>query len=234
VFILYVFVKEKMPEKAEDAKEEHIPVMASIKQVFSDKDRSAVRILISLFFWFMAYEGARPFLGLYMVESLGVNEGYAAFCQGIGGIASVILAVPTGYFAHKMGRRNFIRFCLVAVAIVMLLVSLCGQVTQRLGLSDMAGLVLVLSLMFLFGAFWIGILVNSFPMLWQMTTYENVGVYTGLYYTFSQSAAILAPPITGGIIDLAGYSGIFAFGAFCMIVAWFFMGGVSSGEAAKQ
>ncbi len=231
VCILFIFVKEKVPEKTEDEPEQKVPFIASIKQVFAGQDKSAVRILISLFFWFMAYEGAKPFLGLYMVESLGVNESYAAFAQGIAGISSVIVAVATGYFAHKMGRRNYIRLCLIVLAVIMMLIFLSGFLSPRIGLSSMGGLILFLSLMFLYGAFWIGIVVNSFPMLWQMTSYDTVGVYTGLYYTFSQSAAILAPPVTGAIIDLAGYPGIFVFGALCMAAAWVVMGGVSSGEA---
>jgi MFS family permease len=116
----------------------------------------------------------------------------------------------------------------------MMLIFLSGFLSQKLGLSSMGGLVFFLALMFIYGAFWTGIVVNSFPMLWQMTRYETVGVYTGLYYTFSQSAAILAPPLTGGIIDLAGYPGMFVFGALCMAIAWIVMRGVSSGEAAGQ
>jgi MFS family permease len=85
--------------------------------------------------------------------------------------------------------------------------------------------------MFLYGAVWIGVTVNSFPMLWQMASFGTMGIYTGMYYTFSQGAAILAPPVTGLIIDLSGYGGIFLFGSLCMLAAWYTMGGVRSGEA---
>jgi MFS family permease len=61
-----------------------------------------------------------------------------------------------------------------------------------------------------------------------------MGIYTGLYYTFSQGAAILAPPVTGLIIDLAGFWGIFIFGSLCMLAAWFTMGGVKAGEPETQ
>jgi MFS family permease len=88
--------------------------------------------------------------------------------------------------------------------------------------------------MFLYGAVWIGVVVNSFPMLWQMATFGTMGIYTGLYYLFSQSAAILAPPITGAIIDLTGYPGIFIFGGLCMLGAWLVMGGVNSGEPQES
>jgi MFS family permease len=115
---------------------------------------------------------------------------------------------------------------------VMILIPISGAVALNQGLSSNGRLGLFLLLMFLYGAVWIGIVVNSFPMLWQMATFNNMGIYTGMYYTFSQSAAILAPPITGAVIDLGGYAGIFIFGGVCMLVAWFIMGGVSAGEAA--
>ncbi|HCT36260.1 MAG TPA: hypothetical protein DF292_04395 [Firmicutes bacterium] len=90
------------------------------------------------------------------------------------------------------------------------------------------------ALMFLFGMFWVAIVTNSFPMLWQMATYGNMGIYTGLYYTFSQAAAIISPPITGTIIDLVGYRGIFVFSAFCMLAALLVMGKVTRGEPRED
>ena len=92
----------------------------------------------------------------------------------------------------------------------------------------------LLGIMFVYGIFWITIITNSFPMLWQMATFGTIGVYTGLYYTFSQTAAISSPPITGALIDLVGYPGIFVFAALCMLVARFFMGKVQKGEPGEK
>ncbi|GHT56762.1 MFS transporter [Spirochaetia bacterium] len=239
VLVLLLFFREKLPEKTANTGEK-VPVIASIQQVFSGqtnegkKDYSVARILISIFFWFTAYEGAKPFLGLYMVEAMGVSEGNAALAQGIAGVSSVIMAIPAGYLAHRLGRRRFIRLSLVGLAAVLLLIPLSGFLGPRAGLDASGALILFLILMFLYGAVWIGVVVNSFPMLWQMASFGNMGIYTGLYYTFSQGAAILSPPITGAIIDLSGYPGIFIFGAACMLIAWFTMGGVKAGEPVKD
>lgn len=238
VIILFAFVREGNQEQTDE--EARIPLLSSIKEVFfakrepegKSRDSSVPRILFSLFFWFMAYEGAKPFLGLYLVESLKTAETNAALAQGIAGISSVILAIPAGYLAHRLGRKKFIRLSLIILAIILILIPLSGFVTLKSGGSVAGVLILFLILMFLYGALWIGVVVNSFPMLWQMANFGNIGVYTGLYYTFSQSAAILAPPITGGIIDIGGYQGIFIFGSLCMLIAWVIMGGVSAGEAA--
>ncbi|MFW5741916.1 MAG: MFS transporter, partial [Spirochaetota bacterium] len=69
---------------------------------------------------------------------------------------------------------------------------------------------------------------------WQMATFANMGIYTGLYYFFSQGAAIIAPPITGSLIDLAGYRIIFLYCAACLMVAFVFMGFVTGGEPGHK
>jgi MFS family permease len=61
-----------------------------------------------------------------------------------------------------------------------------------------------------------------------------MGIYTGLYYTASQGAAILAPVLTGAIIDLVGYRGIFLFCSACMLAAFLVMGKVRSGEPTEK
>lgn len=88
-------------------------------------------------------------------------------------------------------------------------------------------------LLFLFGMFWVTVITNSFPMLWQMADYGNMGIYTGLYYTFSQAASILAPPITGFIIDLTSFRGIYIYSALCMFGAFLTMGLVKKGEVGQ-
>ncbi|MDR3276348.1 MAG: MFS transporter [Treponema sp.] len=231
VVVLLLFVREKLPEKTAAA-EKPVPVFKAVKMAFTAGNSSVPRILIALFCWFLGYEGVKPFLGLYMVEVLGVAASNAALAQGIVGVASVAFAVPVGYFAHKLGRKRYIRLCLVLVTVILLLVPACTILARSLGMGPAGLLVLCLGLLFLFGAFWIGITVNSFPMLWQLADFGNMGIFTGLYYTFSQSAAIVAPPITGLIIDLGGYQGIFVFSGLCMLAAWFVMRGVSAGEAA--
>jgi MFS family permease len=226
-FVLLGFVREKSGD--EKAAEKRLPLIASIKGVFSGETKNSVgRILLSLFFWFLAYEGAKPFLGLYLVEYVGVDEGSAALAQGVAGISGVLLAVPSGYLAHTIGRKRFIRICLGVLSAILLIIPLSSLAAGGLALGPRLAVFLVL--MFLYGIFWIGVVVNSFPMLWQMADYSTMGIYTGLYYTFSQSAAILAPPLTGAVIDRGGYAGLFVFGAFAMLAAWFVIGGVRLGE----
>jgi MFS family permease len=63
-----------------------------------------------------------------------------------------------------------------------------------------------------------------------MSTYETVGIYTGLYYFFSQLASIISPPIAGACIDRFGYRSLFIYGCVSMLVAFFLMAKVDKGE----
>ncbi len=230
--LLFFFVHEKkQPKEQSGSKEKRMGLKESLSALFSRKDKSVLRILISLFLWFLAYQGVLPFIGKYGVESLGASSGLAALAAGMVGIAYALFAVPSGFFAHRLGRKRTIRWALAALAVVLTFLFFFLPVTKALGLTGMARLALFWATMFIFGMFWVTVITNSFPMLWQMADYGTVGIYTGLYYTFSQAAAITAPPLTGLLIDLAGYPAIFLFGALCMAGAWAVMGSVRSGEA---
>jgi hypothetical protein len=101
-----------------------------------------------------------------------------------------------------------------------------------LGLAGTGAFYVFLGMMFVYGIFWGSVITNSFPMLWQMSTFGTIGIFTGLYYTFSQSASILAPPVTGLVIDITNlfkpapeyqYTGIFIFASLCMLGAFLVM-----------
>ena len=191
----------------------------------------------------MAHEGVKPYLGLYARDVHKVSEGSMALPQGIAGIAYALFAIPMGALAHKIGRRKLIQTSLIALCVITGLffaVSLFGPGVTAIRNS---AFMVFLGLMFIYGIFWGSVITNSFPMLWQMSTFGNIGIYTGVYYLFSQSASILAPPITGLIIDFTKlfkpsieyqYSGIFLFASLCMLAAFFVMNSVKRGEATDN
>lgn len=230
--MVFAFVREKNRDNV--TREERVPIMKSIKAIAGQQDKSALYILISLFLWFFGYQGVLPFIGKYSVEVLKTSTGTASLAAGMVGVAYAIFAIPSGYVAHRIGRKRTIRTSLAVVATLLVIVTFHGPLTEKLGLSPKMALYSFWALMFLFGMFWVSIVTNSFPMLWQMATYGNMGIYTGLYYTFSQAAAILSPPLSGTIIDLVGYRGMFVFCAICMLAALLVMGKVTRGEPRED
>ncbi len=56
-------------------KEEKEPDMfQSLKELTQDKDKSGLRILVAIFFWFLAYTGIEAFLTLVCHQTIG-NSG---------------------------------------------------------------------------------------------------------------------------------------------------------------
>lgn len=111
--------------------------------------------------------------------------------------------------------------------------SLDKQIVETEDTSKSMGTIRLISfwlLLFLFGIFWVTVITNSFPMLWQMADYKTMGIYTGLYYFFSQLASIIAPPLTGFCADLFGYGSLFVFASIFMLLAFLFMNKVKRGE----
>ncbi len=228
---LFIFIREKQRAEKDEKK---TSIKESISLVFSGTDKSAVLILISLFLWFLGYQGVLPFIGLYSKEIIGVSSGTAGLSAGMVAIAYALFAIASGIIAHKKGRKTTIRASLLALTVITLILSLHPYVSKILGFSQLSMLISFFILLFIFGTFWVSVVTNSFPMLWQMASYDDMGIYTGLYYTFSQGAAIAAPPITGFIIDLFGFQGIFVFASVCMFAAFLVMGKVTGGEASGR
>ena len=235
VVLLFAFVKESKSKVASEEEREEKPkepLLASLKAIFTEKEKSALFILLSLLCWFIAYQGILPFIGVYTMEELGTSAGTAALSSGMVGVAYAAFAVPSGKVAHRYGRKKTIRAALLAIVVDLLLVFLHGTLTQ--GMNPTLRLASFWALLFLFGIFWVTVVTNSFPMLWQMADYQTIGVYTGAYYFFSQLASIIAPPIAGGAIDLFGYPALFIFGLVFMAVALMLMRGVHRGEPEED
>ena len=234
VILLFLFVKEKSGSAVEAAAKDRVPIISSLKKIFAEKDKSAFFVLISLLFWFIAYQGVLPFVGKYSVEILQTSKANAALAAGMVGIAYALFAIPSGIIAHKKGRKKTIRVALVALAVVLLLIYAHSIFMVNNSISGTLRLLSFWVLMFFFGMFWVTVVTNSFPMLWQMADYSNMGIYTGLYYFFSQLASIIAPPITGALIDIFGYGSLFVFAAICMLIAFVLMSKVTRGEVTDD
>lgn len=227
VILLFLFVKEKKAfEHAQTEKK--VPILSSLKVIFGEQDKSALFILFSLLFWFIGYQGILPFVGLYSKDILKTSSGTASLAAGMVGIAYAIFAIPSGIVAHRIGRKKTIRISLSVLVVLLAGIFFHDPITAHL--SAALRQYTFWALLFCFGIFWVSVVTNSFPMLWQMSTYQTVGIYTGLYYFFSQLASIISPPITGAFIDFFGFRAIFLYGSVSMLVAFLLMGKVTHGE----
>lgn len=235
--LLFAFVREGAAAKE---KRERTRLMESLRLVFGGGDHSAMLILLALFCWFLGYQGVLPFMGIYSRQVLGVSEGLAGLSPGAVAIGYMLLAIPSGIIAHRFGRRRVIRTGLAGIVVTLLLMFFHEPITRGLGFSPFVAWILFLAILFAFGMFWGSVITNSFPMLWQLAHFGNMGIYTGLYYFFSQGAAITSPPLSGALIDLftfgfgdtVGLRMIFVYSTVMMAAAFLIMGRVRGGEAS--
>ena len=234
--LVFIFIKE--PKEFETTSKERPNLLHSLRDVIRDQDKSALRILLAIFFWFVAYNAIEAFFTLYAQNHLGLPGEDGARLLGQLSVLFVIFALPSGYIGARFGRRRTIILGILGLSACMLAMfflpvsSLLVQITKlpALGVVPVIGIILMFA-----GAFWALINVNSLPMVVDMTDDLRVGTYTGLYYMFSTLAAIVGPNINGLIIQLTGknYSLVMIVGPIFMFVALLMMIGVRRGEARK-
>ncbi|WKZ40712.1 MAG: MFS transporter [Anaerolineales bacterium] len=242
--IVYLFIEE--PKEYEET-EKQPGMFESLKEVFRDADKSGLRILLAIFFWFIGYSAVDTFFTLYARNHLGLNEGDGATLLSILPLFFVLFAIPAGYVATKLGRKTTISIGLITVTIMLILLyvtpaealltaiaplPLVGIPLEEGGarMLTLAGVLLIFG-----GVGWAFVNINSLPMIVDLTSAARIGTYTGLYYLFSTFSAIVGPNINGWAIQLTNnnYNIIMVLAPIFMMIAFTLMIGVKRGEATQ-
>lgn len=154
-----------------------------------DVKKSLIFLLLSVIFWFAAYNAATSKFSVYAQNVLGMNFSLPLMvAQG----AAIISYIPIGLIASKVGRKKTIIVGVSLLFLAFLLGCFVNENTTFLMYITMA----------LAGIAWATINVNSYPMVVEMANNKNIGVYTGYYYTASMGAQIITPMLSGLIMDL--------------------------------
>ncbi len=235
--LVFIFIKE--PKKVTEEAEQPPSLGESIRFILNDPDKSALRILLSIFFWFIAYNGIEAFFTLFARNHLGLPEADGARLLGQLSLFFVLFSLPAGYFGAALGRRRTIMAGIILMAACVALMyflpvnTLTILLTQLpvLGQVPVVGVILMVA-----GISWSLININSLPMVVDMTEASRIGTYTGLYYLFSTLAAILGPILYGLIIQWSGnsYSLVMLVSPIFFILAFLSISGVTQGEARSE
>jgi Na+/melibiose symporter-like transporter len=234
--LVLIFIREpKVYEKSEQKPS----MIASLKEVSQDPDRSALRMLMAIFFWFVGYNAIEAFFTLYAQKHLGLPESDGARLLGHLSLLFVLFALPSGFIGGRIGRRVTILTGISLMSVVMLAILFLPPSTLTIPLISLPvlGVVPVISLFLMAaGVAWALININSLPMVVDMTDAVRLGTFTGLYYLSSTLAAIVGPNVNGWIITLTGdnYNSIMIVGPVFFILAGLLMLGVRRGEAIEE
>ncbi|MGI6644656.1 MAG: MFS transporter [Bacilli bacterium] len=183
---------------------------------------SFVLILSSVVLWFMGYNAATSKFSLYATDVLNQKTFTLPLMVAYG--TALVAFIPIGFISSKFGRRKTI----LAGIIIMTTAFVLGIFAR----PNTAWLMYIT--MGVAGIGWATINVNSYPMVVELASKDNVGVFTGYYYTASMAAQIITPILSGAIMDAFGsYKPLFYYSAiFCGLsfVTMFF---VKHGDAKK-
>ena len=234
--LVFIFIKE--PKNYEEA-EKQPNMFASLKELTKEKDKSGLRILLAIFFWFLTYQGVESFLTLYATKHLGIPDGDAGRMSGHMGIFFVLFAIIAGIVGSRLGRKKTISIGIVGMATLVLLIAILPVdfLTIELTKLPALGMIRVVNLFLMAaGITWSFININSLPMVVDLTTASRIGTFTGLYYLFSTLAAIVGPNLNGLIVQLSGnnYGMVMVMGPVFLVIALVLMLGVKRGEATKE
>ena len=232
--LVFIFIRE--PKVYEESPEQTPGMIASLKEVMRDDDKSALRLLLAIFFWFIGYNAIEAFFTLYSVNHLGLDEADGAGLLGHLSLFFVLFALLAGFIGSRVGRRVTIStgLLLLTALITGMFFMTSEALIQPLASIPVLGTVRVISLFLMSaGIAWALININSLPMVVDMVDLARVGTYTGLYYLFSTLAAIAGPNVNGLIIQFSGnnYNSIMLMAPVFMVCALILMWGVRRGEA---
>ena len=90
--LVFLFIKE--PKVYEEKGEAQPSMITSLREVLQDRDRSALRVLLAIFFWFVAYNAVEAFFTLYAKNHLGLPEADGARLLGHMSLIFVLFAIP--------------------------------------------------------------------------------------------------------------------------------------------
>ena len=168
--------------------------------------KSRLLILATVALWFFGYNAVTTAFSKYATVMWGGGLSHASTCLLVATAAAVVSYLPIGLVASRIGRKKTILIGLAAATVCFgygalfassfspaLYVMFCG-----VGFAQAA------------------VTVNTFPMVWEISRYGNVGKYTGYYYTCSMAAQVVTPILSGYLLQWFGYGTLFPYAA-CLV-----------------
>ncbi len=184
--------KVEPTEASADNGEKAATASVSKNKLPKDKLRSLILILASVALWFIGYNAITSKYSVYALNEL--NKDYNATLM-IAQVAAVIAYIPVGLVASKIGRKKTI-----LIGVAMLTAAFGGAIF----INSSSPTWLMWILFALAGIAWATINVNSFPMVVELAQGNDIGKYTGYYYTASMAAQVVTPILSGALMDAVG------------------------------
>ena len=185
--------------------------------------RSMMFLLASIFLWFTAYNAVTTAFSRYTKVVWKLEGGGFADCLLVATVAAIIGYIPIGHIASKVGRKKTIMGGITLMACCYGAAIFVGEYTPLINIAFA-----------LIGVAWAAIGVNSYPMIVAMSKGSDVGKFTGTYYTFSMSAQILTPILSGALLENISYRTLFPYALIFSLLALLTMTQVRHGDVRPE
>lgn len=225
ILIMVVFVKEVAWTQEMNETSQRLGItQEEDKQYYlgkmdADVKRSLHSILISIALWFMGYNAVVSAFSRYATLHIGLTQQQGSQILILANVGAILAFVPIGKLSSVLGRKRMINYGILILAVAF------GTAFFYKGFNP-----IMFGNFLLAGIGWAAINVNSLPMVLEMAKGDEVGKYTGLYYTFSMSAQIITPIVSGLLFDQMGYGILFPYATFFVLLALLSMRQVKHGD----
>ncbi len=181
--------------------------------------RSMAFLLASIFFWFTAYNAVTTAFSRYTKVVWKLEGGGFADCLMVATAAAIISYIPIGNISSKAGRKKTIMRGVVLMGLCYFAAIFAGTYHPVINIAFA-----------LIGIAWAAINVNSYPMIVEMSKGCDIGKFTGTYYTFSMTAQIFTPVLSGFLLENISYRTLFPYALIFSVLAFLTMTQVHHGD----
>lgn len=193
------------------------------KALPKDVKRSLTFMLLSISLWFIAYNAVTTAFSRYATHVWGLENGGYADCLMVATVAAIISYIPIGHLASRVGRKKTILIGVTLLTFCFLCAGLFNSYHP------------IMNVFFgIIGFAWAAINVNSLPMVVSIASAGDVGKYTGYYYTFSMSAQVITPILSGYLLEHVSYRTLFPYAVVFASLAFCTMLMVKHGDTKPQ
>lgn len=164
---------------------------------------SLLLILATIMLWFFGYNAVTTAFSKFATKMWSSGLEHVANCLLVATACAIVSYIPIGFLASRIGRKKTI--------IIGLIIATACFIFGAVGAQKFSPFLYVM-----FGAIGFAqaaVTVNTFPMVWEISRFGNVGKYTGYYYTCSMAAQIVTPIVSGYLLQYVGYNTLFPYAA---------------------
>lgn len=199
--------------ETQDAEDAKAPMPWEVK-------RSMIFLLASIFLWFTAYNAVTTAFSRYTRVVWKMEGGGFADCLMVATVAAILSYIPIGNIASKAGRKKTIMGGIILMSLCYFGAIFAGAYHPLVNVAFAA-----------IGVGWAAINVNSYPMIVEMSKGCDIGKFTGTYYTFSMTAQIITPILSGFLLENVSYRTLFPYALVFSLLAFATMTQVHHGDA---